>query len=166
MFKDKDQQKRERGESIVQEEVENKTLALTINTTKFSGHVLKSAIRAYLSRVQAKGLPSYGRVSMRKLQQQHGDLKSVNIDDTSTRQFERIARKYRVQYKVFRLEKGKYQIFFRSPNEEAMQAAFQEYAARRIKQAQRPSVLQRLEQLKAKVRQPKRAREKRKEQVR
>lgn len=151
----------------MQEEVENKTLALTVNSTKFTGRVLKMAISTYLSHRHSKSLHAgqnhYGRVSMRQLQQQHGDLKSVNIDDANTRQFERIARKYRVQYKVFRLEKGKYQIFFRSPNEEAMQAAFQEYAARRIKKAQRPSVLQKLEQFKARIRQPRREREKRKE---
>ena len=98
-----------------------------------------------------------------KLQKQYGDLRSINIDDNNTRQFERIARKYRVKYKVYRLEKGKYQIFFKAPNDEAMQAAFKAYAVQKLKKAQRPSVLQKLQKFKELVKAPFVGREKRKE---
>ena len=153
----------------MQEEVENRTLALTVNTTKFTGRVLKAAIFKYLSHLRtrtaakSRDSPKAGRVTMKELQKQYGELRSVEIDDTGTRQFERIARKYHVQYKVFRLEKGKYQIFFKAPNELAMQQAFQEYMKRKVRKASRPSVLEKLQQFKAQVKSQKRDKEKRRE---
>jgi len=132
--------------------------------------VLKAAIAKYLAHrkevrlEKSRSAPdTYGRVSMEELQKQYGDLRSINIDDNNTRQFERIARKYRVKYKVYRLEKGKYQIFFKAPNDEAMQAAFKAYAVQKLKKAQRPSVLQKLQKFKELVKAPFVGREKRKE---
>jgi choline dehydrogenase-like flavoprotein len=117
-----------------------------------------TALSRYLAhRRQKQQKPTHsatGRVTMRKLQQQYGDLRSVTIDDANTRQFERIARKYRVQYKVYRCQKGKYQIFFKAPNDEAMQTAFQEYAKGKIRKAERPSVLKQLQALKAQIKAP------------
>ena len=89
---------------------------------------------------------------MKELQAQYGDLRSIEISDRGTMEFERLARKYHVKYRIFRLEKGKYQIFFKAPNDEAMQAAFQEYAAKKLRKAQRPSVLKRLHELGEQVR--------------
>ena len=150
--------------------MENRTVSLTVNTAKFTGRMLKAAIAKYLAhrkevkQEKARDAPdTYGRVSMKELQKQYGDLRSINIDDSSTRQFERIARKYRVKYKVYRLEKGKYQIFFKAPNDEAMQAAFKAYAVQKLKKAQRPSVLQKLQKFKELVKAPSVGREKRKE---
>ena len=132
--------------------------------------MLKAAIAKYLAHrkevrlEKSRSAPdTYGRVSMEELQKQYGDLRSINIDDNNTRQFERIARKYRVKYKVYRLEKGKYQIFFKAPNDEAMQAAFKAYAVQKLKKAQRPSVLQKLQKFKELVKAPFVGKEKRKE---
>ena len=131
--------------------------------------MLKAAIAKYLAHrkevklEKSRSAPdTYGRVSMEELQKQYGDLRSINIDDNNTRQFERIARKYRVKYKVYRLEKGKYQIFFKAPNDEAMQAAYKAYAVQKLKKAQRPSVLQKLQKFKELVKAPLVGREKRK----
>lgn len=150
--------------------MESRTVTLTVNAAKFSGRVLKAAIAKYLAHLKEAKLEKgrnapqpYGRVTMAELQKQYGDLRSINIDDNNTRQFERIARKYRVQYKVCRLEKGKYQIFFKAPNDEAMQAAFKAYAVQKLKKAQRPSVLQKLQKFKELVKAPSVGREKRKE---
>ena len=88
---------------------------------------------------------------MRQLQKQYGDLRSVTIDDDNTRQFERIARKYHVQYKVYRCEKGKYEIFFKAPNDAAMQSAFREYAAKKIRKADRPPITETLQKLREQI---------------
>lgn len=67
----------------MQEEVENRTLTLTVNATKFTGRVLKAALSKYLahrknkklqnSRDSPDGVKPYGRVSME-------DLKKANVD--------------------------------------------------------------------------------------
>ena len=67
----------------MQEEVENRTLTLGINATKFSGRVLKAALCKYLAYRKEKKLQasrdspdvkSFGKVSMEELQQEHGDM--------------------------------------------------------------------------------------------
>lgn len=138
----------------MQEEVEQKTITLTINAAKFTGRVLKQALSHFLAgRKQKSNAPTAktGRVTMRQLQKQYGELRSINVDDSNTRQFERIARKYHVQYKVYRCEKGKYQIFFKAPNDAAMQAAFQEYVKKKLVKADRPPFREKLQNLREQI---------------
>lgn len=140
----------------MQEDVEQRTVSLVVSAAKFTGREFKNAISKFVQNQHAKQRSKTpqsksGRVTMRELQKQYGELRSVNIDDNNTRQFERIARKYHVQYKVFRCEKGKYQIFFKAPNDEAMQAAFKEYVTKKLEKAERPSVLQQLKDLQAQL---------------
>lgn len=140
----------------MQEEIEQKTITLAVSAAKFTGRELKDAISRFVQHQNAwkrakEPAVKTGRVTMRQLQKQYGELRSVNIDDNNTRQFERIARKYHVQYKVFRCEKGKYQIFFKAPNDEAMQSAFKEYVTKKLEKAERPSVLHLSAQLTATI---------------
>ena len=136
----------------MQEEVEQKTITLAVNAAKFTGRVLKEAISRHVQNTKTskrdKSSVKSGRVTMRQLQKQYGDLRSVTIDDENTRQFERIARKYHVQYKVYRCEKGKYQIFFKSPNAEAMNAAFEELLKTKMRKTDREPITQTLQKLK------------------
>ena len=130
----------------MQEEVEQRTITLAVSATRFTGRILKEAITRHVQSAKTHSREHMstktGRVTMRQLQKQYGELRSVTVDDNSTRQFERIARKYHVQYKVYRREKGKYQIFFKAPNDEAMQSAFQEYAAKKLHKAERQPIMQ------------------------
>ena len=60
----------------------------------------------------------------------------------------RIAREHGVRFTVFETEKGHFQIFFKAPNEANMNAAFEKYAATKLKKAERrESVLGKLEKL-------------------
>ena len=64
----------------MQEEVENRTLTLTVNATKFTGRVLKAALSKYLAHRKNKKLQNspdspddvkpYGRVNMEDLKKQ------------------------------------------------------------------------------------------------
>lgn len=74
----------------MQEEVENRTLTLGINATKFSGRVLKAALCKYLAYRKEKKLQasrdspdvkSFGKVSMEELQQEHGDMRQLDVQD-------------------------------------------------------------------------------------
>lgn len=141
----------------MQEEVESRTVSLSISAVKFTGRVLKAAIAKYMAHrkevkaQKARDHPTNpgGKVSMDELQAQYGDVKQMDISDPEIRRFERIAREYGVKYSVFKLAKGKYQVFFKAPNEKAMQAAFDKYSAKRIKRASRPSVLAKLDHFKS-----------------
>lgn len=76
----------------MQEEVENRTLTLGINTTKFTGRVLKAALSKYLAHRKEKklqasrdspGVKPFGKISMEELQQEHGDMRQVDVQDKS-----------------------------------------------------------------------------------
>jgi len=159
----------------MQEEVENKTLTLIISGTKFSGRMLKAAVSKYLAYCKGKklqkgqGVTHHGKQSVRQLIGQDQGVTTIEDMSPSIRDFERIARKYGVDYAVKRdrsSDPPRFLIFFKGRDKDAIDAAFQEYAERKIQRASRPSVLQRLASFKELVKNTVVDREKRKEQVR
>ena len=164
----------------MQEDIENRTMTLVISGSKFTGRLLKAALTKYLAHrkekkvqtVQNKQAKSrdkpevqhYGRISKDELERQHGDMRELDIHDKSLRQFDRIARKYHVQYAVFGNDKGKFEVFFKAPREANMQKAFEAFTVTKLKKAQRrESVLGKLAKFKEMVKKPIADRQKRKE---
>ena len=151
-----------------------RTVSLIISGSKFSGRLLKAGISKYLAhRKETKTQKSRdhpvehgGRVSMAELQAQKGDLRRLDISDPSIKEFERIARQHEVKYSVYKVGKGKYQVFFKAPSEEAMTAAFEKYSQKKLEKANRPSVLKTLGQFKEMVKHAVVDRTKRKERER
>ena len=159
----------------MQEEVENRTLTLIINGTKFSGRMLRAAIGKYLAHRRGKkqqagrDVTPHGKQSVKKLTRQGQGIESIEVTDPSIRQFERIARKYGVDYAVKRdraSDPPRFLVFFKGRDSGAITAAFQEYAGRKMRKASRPSVLQRLDSFKALLKNTVVSRDKRREQVR
>ena len=147
----------------MQEEVENRTLTLAINGTKFTGRMLKAAIGKYMAhRREVKQQKNrdgpvipHGKQSVKQLVGQGQGVDSIELTDPSTREFDRIARKYGVDYAIKR-DRGsdppRFPIFFKGRDNDAITAAFQEYAGKKVKKASRPSVLQKLAVFKDMVR--------------
>ena len=141
----------------MQEEVENKTLTLVINGSKFTGRMLQSAISKYLAhrkevrhqKRQSRDSPvkHHGRQTVKQLIGQDQGVSNIEINDPSIKDFDRIARKYGVDYAIKRdrsSDPPKFLIFFKSRDTDALTSAFNEYAGEKVKKASRPSVLQRL----------------------
>ena len=147
----------------MQEEVENRTLTLAINGTKFTGRMLKAAIGKYMAhRKEVKQQKNrdgpvvhHGKQSVKQLVGQGQGVDSIELTDPSTREFDRIARKYGVDYAIKRdrsSDPPRFLIFFKGRDNDAITAAFQEYAGKKVKKASRPSVLQKLAVFKDMVR--------------
>ena len=149
----------------MQEEVENKTLTLVINGTKFTGRLLKAAISKYMAhrnakkqeKQQSRNAPVQykGKQTVKQLTNQNQGVSSIDFHDKDIRRFERIARKYGVDYAVRRDRSAtppKYLIFFKGRDTDAINAAFQEYLGQKVRRASRPSVLEKLERFKGLVR--------------
>ena len=99
---------------------------------------------------------------MKKLTRQGQGIESIEVTDPSIRQFERIARKYGVDYAVKRdraSDPPRFLVFFKGRDSGAITAAFQEYAGRKVRKASRPSVLQQLVKAPAVDRERRRERE-------
>lgn len=155
----------------MQEEVENKTITLVINAAKFSGRLLKNAISRYLAycRTVKNQKPKrdsqvvpHGRQTVKQLTGQNQGVSNIEINDPSIRQFDRIARKYGVDYAIKQdrnADPPKFLVFFKSRDADALTAAFNEYAGKKVKQASRPSVRRKLQQSRG-VKPPKKIRKK------
>lgn len=135
----------------MQEEVNQKTVAITVKATKLTGRVLLVAMQKYLAHLKkqrVKGLTPTGRQSVKQLMGHGSNTNSIPLDG-STRLFDQVARKYGVDYAFHPLEPGKYQLFFKAGQADAITAAFAEYTKRMMKRQQekRPSILGQLKKL-------------------
>ena len=141
----------------MQEEVENKTLTLAINGSKLTGRMFKSAISKYLAhrrevkqrkqRLRDSPVIPHGKQTVKQLIGQDQGVSNIEINDPTIKDFERIARKYGVDYAIKRdrsSDPPRFLVFFKSRDADALTAAFKEYAGEKVKKASRPSVLQRL----------------------
>ena len=147
----------------MQEEVESRTLTLMVNGSKFTGRMLKAAIGKYMAhRKEVKQqrnrdgpVVPHGKQSVKQLVGQGQGVENIELTDPSIRQFDRIARKYGVDYAVKRdrsSDPPKFLIFFKGRDNDAITAAFQEYAGKKVRKASLPSVLQKLAMFKDTVR--------------
>ena len=141
----------------MQEEVNQKTVALSVNTAKMTANVLKSMMRAYLAsqrqkhqqHAQKSGMEAVkqGKTSLRELQKGGAQLSTIEVTDGNIKSFERTARKYGI---TFSLKKDKtqdpprYIVFFRGKDVDVIQQAFKEFSAAEIVKANKPSIRQRL----------------------
>ena len=148
----------------MQEEVENRTLTLVVSGTKFTGRLFKAAISKYMAHRREKKLEKQrrrdspvtpkGKQTVKQLIGQNQGVSNIEINDPSIKDFERIARKYGVDYAVKKDRSAlppKYLIFFKARDADALTAAFSEYTQKKVKKAdrsERPSVLEKLAQLK------------------
>ena len=148
----------------MQEEVENRTLTLIASGTKFTGRLFKAAISKYMAHRREKKLEKQrsrdspvtpkGKQTVKQLIGQNQGVSNIEINDPSIRDFERIARKYGVDYAVKKDRSAsppKYLIFFKARDADALTAAFTEYTGKKVKKAEkteRPSVLAKLAQFK------------------
>lgn len=135
----------------MQEEVENKTVALVINGGKLTGRVLKAAILKVLEELEKKNRDSpeipHGKQSIKDLAKQNQGLSNIEVTDKNIKSFERVARKYGVDFAI-KKDKSvippKYLVFFKGRDADAITAAFTEFTSKTMKKVARPSVLAQL----------------------
>ena len=143
----------------MQEEVESRTVTLAISTTRMTANVLKSAISKYLAyrkekkveKARAGPVKPCGKQTVKQLVGQNEGVANIEITDRNIRDFDRVARKYGVDYALKKDKSGelpKYLVFFKARDGDALTAAFREYTAKTERKKERPSVLQTLRRLK------------------
>ena len=148
----------------MQDEVESKTLTLIVSGTKFTGRLFKAAIMKYLAHLKEQKMQKQrekgaevkpqGRQTVKQLIGQNQGVSNLEITDPSIKAFERVARKYGVDYAVKKdrsCSPPKYLVFFKARDADALTAAFQEYTDRRVRQAEHPSLMEILNETKERV---------------
>ena len=131
----------------MQEDIENKSVAITVKTAKLTGRVLKQAMAAALRKIEKnRTTPKVGRNSMKRLAGRSGDSTSIEVGGR-IKDFERIAKKYEIRYHIEKesdTTPPKWTIYFKANQADALTAAFKEYTRRDIARSSKPSLLEQL----------------------
>lgn len=142
----------------MQEEVESRTVALTISSAKLTGRLFKVAVAKYLDYRKNKqreepAIP-HGKQTVKQLIGQNQGVSTIESNDPHIKNFERIARKYGVDYAIKKVrteDKPKYVIFFKARDADALTQAFTEYTRKSADREKKPSVLQKLHDIGSKM---------------
>ena len=131
----------------MQEDIEQRTMSVTVQAAKLSGRVLKAAIAAALQKMEhSRNTPKVGRNSMKRLTYKDPGANTIEVSGR-IRSFERYARKYGINY-ALKKDKSKdppvYLVFFKGRDQDALNAAFREFSQKQIQKANKPSIHKRL----------------------
>ena len=135
----------------MQEELEQRTVSVTVQAAKLSGRVLKAAIAAALRKMeQERNTPKVGRNTMKRLAGRDGGTNTIEVSGR-IRSFERYARKHQVRYHIEKevgVDPPRWTVYFKANQADALTAAFKEYTKKDLSREQRPSMLAKLHKFK------------------
>ena len=135
----------------MQEEVNSGTTQVAVKVTKLTGRALQAAMKKLLKMWQEQRDPEKlhrGKQTVKQLAAQGKGMSSIDVDKAGIRSFERVARKYGVDFAPKKGRDGKYYVFFKGKDADALTAAFTEYTQKRVKQHGKPSLLAQLAKFK------------------
>jgi hypothetical protein len=127
----------------MQDEINEKTVALYIKTGKLTAEVLQKAMKAALAQAKKQiGKQPHGKQTLKQLMKQNTGVSNIEITKDNIKAFESIAKKYGID---FALKKDatetppRYLVFFKGRDADALTAAFKEFSAKKLTQ-DKPSI--------------------------
>ena len=152
---------------IVDEDISRRTIALSIQTGKLSARTLAWALRAAGRKIQKEAHKTpHGRQTVKQLMKQGEATNSLPVE--APREFDRVARRWNVDYAFYKTGPDKYLLFFKSGQADAITACFSEYSRRVLKRSksQRVPIREQLKRAAAELaRQPSHKKERAREAV-
>ena len=128
----------------MQEEVDQKTIALAVKMGKLTAQVLQAAIRKYLAaRQKGTGKAHHGQQSLRQLKKDGSALSNIEITDANIGLFKPCAKKYDIDFTLRKdrtTHPPRYIVIFKSKQADNLEQAFKEFTAKKLQQQERPSI--------------------------
>jgi len=130
----------------LQDEVNEKVVALSIKGAKLTAEMLQKAMKEVLSQVKKevdKQAIPHGKQTLRQLMKQNAGVSNIEITDGNIKAFESTAKKYGIDYALKKdatETPPRYLVFFKGRDADVLTAAFKEFSARKLTQEQRPSI--------------------------
>lgn len=139
----------------MQDEINEKVVALSVKGAKLTAEMLQKAIKAMLAQAkkQQEKQP-HGKQTLKQLAKQNAGLSNIEITEGNIKAFEQTAKKYGID---FALKKDstetppRYLVFFKGRDADALTAAFKEFSAKKLTQEQKPSIRKLIVSLKEKA---------------
>lgn len=138
----------------MQEEVTEKTVALSVRSAKMTARVLQVILRKVLAEMKKKrNNPKIyrGKQPVKKLVQQGAGVSNIEITDGNIKSFEHVAKKYGVDYALKKddtVSPPRWLVFFKGRDADALTAAFKEFTAKTVRDKEKPSILEQLNKFK------------------
>lgn len=132
----------------MQDEINEKTIVLSIRGAKITARVLQQAIKAILEEVQKEFAKKqqtipHGKQTLKQLMRQNAGVSNIEITADNIKAFEHTAKKYGID---FALKKDvsevppRYLVFFKGRDADVLMSAFKEFSAKKLTQEQKPSL--------------------------
>ena len=138
----------------MQEEVTQKTIALSMKTGKLTAQVLQAALKKYLQH-RAKGPKlHHGKQSLKQLKAHGAALTNIEVTEANIGAFKPCAKKYDIDFTLRKdrtTHPPRYIVIFKSKQADNLEQAFKEFTAKKLKQQERPSIRKTLAVLKEKA---------------
>ncbi|MBQ8053373.1 MAG: PcfB family protein [Lachnospiraceae bacterium] len=158
----------------MQEEVDEKTLALIISSTKLTASEFRQALGKLSQKLdeknkvlkaeqlearktvkakregkrEARKAVQPGKKTLNEMMREGAELTNIEITDNNIRSFEKIARKYGITYSLKKdrsSDPPRYLVFFRAKDVDVMEAAFKEYTGATLPLEKKRSIRKRLQ---------------------
>ena len=124
----------------MQEQVTQKTMALSIKTTKISGTALQAAMRQFLKMYRKqRDTPKHGKQTLKQLMRHGTGVSNIEITDTNIKAFSQTAKKYGIDFALKKAD-DRYLVFFKGRDADVLTAAFREFSAKKLDKERKPSV--------------------------
>ena len=128
----------------MQEEVDQKTIALSMKTGKLTAQVLQAALKKYLQhRAKGKTTLHHGQQSLKQLKKHGAALSNIEITDANIGLFKPCAKKYGVDFTLRKdatTQPPHYIVIFKAKDADNMEQAFKEFTAKKLQREERPSI--------------------------
>ena len=128
----------------MQDEVNEKVVALSIKGSKLTAEMLQKAMKALLAKgKQHISQSPHGKQTLKQLMKQNTGVSNIEITDGNIKAFESTAKKYGIDYALKKdatETPPRYLVFFKGRDADVLTAAFKEFSARKLTQEQRPSI--------------------------
>lgn len=141
----------------MQEEVNEKVIALSIKGTKLTAELLQKSMKFLLSQIKkqtTKAMQPRGKQTLKQLMKQNAGVSNIEITDGNIKAFESTAKKYG---KDFALKKDtteqppRYLVFFKGRDADVLTAAFKEFSQKKLNTREKPSIRQTITAMKEKA---------------
>ena len=139
----------------MQDEINEKVVALSVKGAKLTAEMLQKAIKAMLAQAKKQQeKQTHGKQTLKQLAKQNAGLSNIEITEGNIKAFEQTAKKYGID---FALKKDstetppRYLVFFKGRDADALTAAFKEFSAKKLTQEQNPSIRKLIVSLKEKA---------------
>ena len=141
----------------MQDEINEKVVALSIKTGKLSAEMLQKSMKFFLAQLKKqadKRQMPHGKQTLKQLMKQNAGVSNIEITKDNIKAFESTAKKYGID---FALKKDatesppRYLVFFKGRDADVLTAAFKEFSAKKLTQEKKPSIRKLLSSLKEKA---------------